>query len=96
MVPKCFEILLTRMKEAFAHHQKLSLNMSTTVDYMKVDLQNQLQCNLNLSYENMLLQSKEAQFKKIIEEKKRHDRNFKENCSEAQDFLESETLISKI
>jgi len=43
------------MKKAYYQHQKYTMNLSSTIDYMKVDLQNQIQTNLNFNYHNMLL-----------------------------------------
>lgn len=81
------------MREAQSTQANHIEKLTSSIDLMKVDLQNQLQANMKFTYENMILKSQERKYMELINEAKQNHQSFLDRFKGAQDFLESEPLI---
>ena len=86
------ESIFNRIDQAWKCELANRRKMRQRMALQATDISNLEQANLNLSYQNAILKSKESTYMALISEAKENDRHFWEKFQGAQEFLESQTL----
>ena len=75
---KFIECLVIRLKSAEQEFQRHFVQIVKGQQLMKTDIENQVKNNLILSYQNMILKSKESHYMHIINEAKKDNMRFEQ------------------